>query len=271
MANATLLSWINAEVDQALKLVRDNIAKFSGKPEDDGDAARLPRPPAPGERGAAHGRPGRRDALLRGDRGQLLRPEQAPRNGAAIGTIDRAVLALKEFVGGPGARPGRTCRCACIPVYRELATLAGQDRSLREGAVLPRPRRCRRRRIRSRRRLPQAELRALPAGAARASSSAACSAGCASRPAAWRRCARRSTRCTRSPAQLPEPRALWWVALGLVEGMRRVAGRRLAGRRQAAVQQDRLPDARPRRRRRARCNDGAAARRAVRASPSASR
>ncbi len=37
-ASATILSWITAEVDQALKLVRDHIAKFSAEP---GDAALL--------------------------------------------------------------------------------------------------------------------------------------------------------------------------------------------------------------------------------------
>ena len=32
-ASATILSWITAEVDQALKLVREHIAKFSAAPE----------------------------------------------------------------------------------------------------------------------------------------------------------------------------------------------------------------------------------------------
>ena len=39
---ATLLSWINAEVDQALKLVRDSIAKFSAAPEDAAVLRRVP-------------------------------------------------------------------------------------------------------------------------------------------------------------------------------------------------------------------------------------
>jgi len=34
MADATILSWITAEVDQALEHVRDSIAKFSASPDD---------------------------------------------------------------------------------------------------------------------------------------------------------------------------------------------------------------------------------------------
>ena len=39
MADATLLSWINAEVERALLLVRDCIARFTAAP-DDADALR---------------------------------------------------------------------------------------------------------------------------------------------------------------------------------------------------------------------------------------
>jgi len=35
MADQTLLSWINAEVERALTLVQDSIAKFSAAPEND--------------------------------------------------------------------------------------------------------------------------------------------------------------------------------------------------------------------------------------------
>ena len=35
MPDTTLLSWISTEVDQALNLVRDKIAKYLGAPEDE--------------------------------------------------------------------------------------------------------------------------------------------------------------------------------------------------------------------------------------------
>jgi chemotaxis protein histidine kinase CheA len=95
MANATLLSWINAEVDQALKLVRDNIAKVSGKPED--EAMLRVCPDHLHQVSGALRMVGLAGAtrFCEAIEGSFSGLPQAPANGAAIGTIDRAVLALK--------------------------------------------------------------------------------------------------------------------------------------------------------------------------------
>src|SRR3954470_3796754 len=97
MANATVLSWINAEVDQALNLVRDTIARFAAAPA---DIALLRLCPEHlhqvsgalrmvGLAGAT-----RFCEAIEGSFGALKAEAAQP----ALGTIDRAVQALKEFV-----------------------------------------------------------------------------------------------------------------------------------------------------------------------------
>src|SRR5262245_51087039 len=122
-SSATLLSWITAEVDQALTLVRDQIAKFSGG----GDAAVLAACP-----GHLHQVAGAlRMVGLSGatrfceaiEMGFATTGGEAP-TGASLGTIDRAIQALKEFVEGLGrGQPNAPLRL--FPVYRELSMLQG--------------------------------------------------------------------------------------------------------------------------------------------------
>src|SRR6185436_15069276 len=96
MANPTVLSWINAEVDQALKLVRDTLAKYAAAPAE-GLLA-----PCPGHvhqvSGALRmvGLAGatRFSEAIESSFG-AVKGEGAP---AALGVIDRAVLALRDFV-----------------------------------------------------------------------------------------------------------------------------------------------------------------------------
>ena len=137
----------------------------------------------------------------------------AARRRQTIGVIDRAVLALKEFVERPGARPAQRaaapvtrCTASC---RRCTARAAVSEKDLffpdlcRAGAGAPEPEEPARGRAacRSCRRSARA-------------SSAACWPGCASSPPGWRTCARRWTTLHQVAPQLPEPRALWWAALG---------------------------------------------------------
>jgi len=44
MTDTTLLSWINAEVDRALTLVQESIAKFAAAPDNDAVLQPCPEP-----------------------------------------------------------------------------------------------------------------------------------------------------------------------------------------------------------------------------------
>src|SRR5688572_2294993 len=177
MANATLLSWINAEVDQALKLVRDNIAKVSGKPEDDAMLRVCPdhlHQVSGALRMVGLAGATRFCEAIEGSFSGLTQPPANGSNANAIGTIDRAVLALKEFVADL-ARGQADVPLRLYPVYKELASLAGKnDASEKElffpDLALPR------RRHRRRRRSTRPSFRRTCRRSARCSS-AACSAG----------------------------------------------------------------------------------------------
>jgi chemosensory pili system protein ChpA (sensor histidine kinase/response regulator) len=119
--NATLLSWIVAEVDQALALVRDQIAKFSAGP---GDASLLASCPV-----HLHQVSGalRMVGLTGATRFCELIEEAfaAPPGAAALAVVDRAIQALKEFVDGL-ERGQANVPLRLFPLYRELATLQGK-------------------------------------------------------------------------------------------------------------------------------------------------
>src|SRR5262245_22020324 len=96
-SSATLLSWITAEVDQALTVVRDQMSKFTGG----GDAKLLE--PCPGHLHQVAG--ALRMVGLTGatrfceaiELGFAANGGTVP-TGASLGAIDRAIQALKEFV-----------------------------------------------------------------------------------------------------------------------------------------------------------------------------
>jgi chemosensory pili system protein ChpA (sensor histidine kinase/response regulator) len=119
-SSATLLSWITAEVDQALTLVRDQIAKFTAG---GGDAAVLESCP-----GHLHQVAGALRMVGLAGATRFCEAIElgfaAPGGGAQIGTrlgvIDRAIQALKEFVDSlERGQPNAPLRL--YPVYRELA------------------------------------------------------------------------------------------------------------------------------------------------------
>ncbi|MBV8030544.1 MAG: Hpt domain-containing protein, partial [Betaproteobacteria bacterium] len=116
VADTTLLSWISAEVDQALNLVRSNIAKSAS---------------APGEEAAWKVSPGHLHQVagalrMVGLAGATkfcealeasLSGEKSPDK---LSAIDRAVLALKEFVNDL-AHGKANVPLRLLPAYREIA------------------------------------------------------------------------------------------------------------------------------------------------------
>ena len=243
----TLLSWINAEVDQALLLVRDHDRQVLGRAR--GRRRRCASCPEHLHQVSGALRmvgPGGRDAVLRGDRGQLRRPERRAPNATAVGVIDRAVLALKEFVDDL-ARGQADVPLRLYPVYRELAQLQGSERRLGEGPVLPGPVAQGAAAPRSRRRSPPDKL-AAHVQKQRALFQRGLLAWLRKPPAAAStRCAAPSTSCTRSRRSCPSRSGIWWV------------GARLP-RRARAVRRTRNGSPRPRRsatRSSARCATGA--------------
>jgi chemosensory pili system protein ChpA (sensor histidine kinase/response regulator) len=136
MADTTILSWITAEVDQALERVRQNIAKFEAAPV---DAAVLGACPEHlhqvsgalnmvGLTGAT-----RFCETLEGSFAQI---NGCPPDIAAVGVIDRGVLALKQFVDGL-ARGEPNVPVRLYPAYRELACLQGKADCTEEDLFFP--------------------------------------------------------------------------------------------------------------------------------------
>src|SRR2546428_890740 len=217
MANpdSTLLSWITAEVNQALSVVRDHIAKYSAAPE---DAA--PLAPCPGHLHQVSG--ALRMVGLSGAtrfceaiEGGFSGVNGAPRpTSQAMGILDRAVLSLKEFVEGlERGQPDVPLRL--YPVYRELGALQGKpdaaEKDLffpdltREAPGHPAPKT-----------LAQAEL-APYLQAHRAQFQRGLLAWLRNHPGGLDDMAQAIDALHQVATALPEPRSLWWVACGFLE------------------------------------------------------
>src|SRR5476651_569156 len=134
--SATLLSWITAEVDQALTLVRDQIARYSAG---SGDATLLA--PCPGHLHQVSG--ALRMVGLAGatrfceaiESGFAV-PGGAPPSAPMLAAIDRAIQALKEFVDGL-ERGQANAPLRLFPVYRELTALQGKLDSAERDLFFP--------------------------------------------------------------------------------------------------------------------------------------
>ncbi|HZQ72452.1 MAG TPA: Hpt domain-containing protein [Burkholderiales bacterium] len=125
MANPIVLSWINAEVDQALKAVRDAIAKFVAAP---GDAAALkPCAESVHQVSGALRMVGLAGATRFAEAIETsfgaLKPGEPPQQ--ALGVVDRAVLALRDFVDEL-ARGAANVPLKLFPLYRDLVSLQGK-------------------------------------------------------------------------------------------------------------------------------------------------
>ena len=212
----TLLSWIKTEVDNALKVVRDNIAKFSAAPE---DAAVLRECPHQlhqvsgalrivGLAGAT-----RFCETIEGTFGRL---NNARPGKAAIGVIDRAVLELNEFVDDL-ARGQANVPLRLFPAYRELTKLQGKSEISEKDLFFP-----------------DLELQAPPHPDAKVLARDELAPFLQAQRAryqrgllAWLRNQSNGLKEMRQALdalhqvapQLPEPHALWWAAVGLIDGL----------------------------------------------------
>ncbi|MEA3192744.1 MAG: hypothetical protein QOD26_1077, partial [Betaproteobacteria bacterium] len=128
MADATLLSWINAEVERALLLVRDCIAKFTAMPEN--QEALRPCPEHLHQVSGALRMVGLNGATLvcESIEGSFAGFGDARPSAAAMGIIDRAVLALKEYVADL-TRGQANVPLRLFPAYKDLSVLQGKTDS----------------------------------------------------------------------------------------------------------------------------------------------
>ncbi|TMI02307.1 MAG: response regulator [Betaproteobacteria bacterium] len=216
MADATILSWITAEVDQALENVRDSIAQFSASPHDPAALSICPEHlhqvsgalRMVGLSGATR--------FCEAIEGSFSGANGSRPSTASIGIIDRAVLALKQFVDDV-ARGQANVPLRLFPVYRELAELQGKADSSEKELFFPDL-------------TPPAPSHPSPWTLAKnelAPHLQAQRARFQRGLLAWLRGSAAGPEDMRQAldalyqvsAQLPEPRALAWVAIGLVDGL----------------------------------------------------
>jgi chemosensory pili system protein ChpA (sensor histidine kinase/response regulator) len=214
MADTTLLSWINAEVERALALVQDSIAKFSAAPED--DAVLQPCPEHLHQVSGALRMVGLNGATLvcEAIEGSFAGMAAARPTADAMSVIDRAVVALKNFVGEL-ARGHADVPLRLYPVYRDLSGLLGKKAISEKDLFfpdlsLPAPAHA------SPNILPEDELPAfLPAQRARFQRGLL--AWLRGSPAGLEEMRQTVDALHQIAAQLPEPRSLWWAAGALID------------------------------------------------------
>ncbi|HSC95179.1 MAG TPA: Hpt domain-containing protein [Burkholderiales bacterium] len=214
----TLLSWIKTEVDSALRAVRDDIAGFLAAPEDAatllGCAGQLHQVSGAlrivGLAGAT-----RICETIESSFGAL---NQARPSKSALDVIDRAVHDLAEFIADL-ARGQANAPLRLFPVYRDLATLQGKpDVSERdlffpdlEVQAPPHP---------DAKTLSRAELGPF-VQAQRARFQRGLLGWLRKQPDGLKDMRQALESLHQASAQLPEPRALWWTAVGLIDGLSR--------------------------------------------------
>ena len=220
MADTTLLSWINAEVERALTLVQDSIARFSAAPEN--DAVLGPCPEHLHQVSGALRMVGLNGATLvcEAIEGSFAGIGAAKPNADTMGVIDRAVVALKNFVGDL-ARGQADVPLRLFAVYRDLSGLLGKNAITEKDLFFPDlaaaapahaspktvaagelPAFLQAQRTRFQRGL-LAWLRGAPAGLGEM---------------------RQAVDALHQVApQLPEPRALWWAAGALIDSLAKEA------------------------------------------------
>jgi chemosensory pili system protein ChpA (sensor histidine kinase/response regulator) len=217
MADTTILSWISAEVDQALEMVRRNIVKFLTVREDPGLLKVCPE--------HLHQVSGalRMVGLAGATRfcETLERSLVVPEGGAgpsagAIEVIDRSVLALKEFVNEL-ARGQANVPLRLFPAYQDLVRLQGGQEACEKELFFP-------------------DLTATPPGhpGARTLPEPELAAFLQTQRVsfergllAWLRDPATGLEEMRGAldalhevaAQLPEPRGLWWASVALIDAL----------------------------------------------------
>ncbi|HSQ03281.1 MAG TPA: hypothetical protein VLN59_04560, partial [Burkholderiales bacterium] len=215
---ATLLSWVKTEIDFSLGVVRESIARV----QDDSVGGKV-LSVCPHQLHQVTG--ALRMVGLHGARQFCEAIEgafaQTTKSGAAkksLGTIDRSVLALRDFVDSL-ADGGANVPLKLYPIYRELAALQGRNETSEKelfypDLTLPPP--------------PHPAQMTIAADAISEYAQAQRSRfqrGLV----AWmhKRDSERGLREMQQAvdamdqicAQLPEPRALWWIACALIDGL----------------------------------------------------
>ena len=215
-ASATILSWITAEVDQALTRVREQIARFAADP---GDASLLK--PCPEHLHQVSGAL-RMVGLAGATRfceeieGGFAGADGARPTAQSINVIDKAVLALKDFVDGL-ERGQANVPLRLFPVYRELKSLQGKSDAAEKDLFFPElavaaPAHA------SPRTLATEELPAY-LQARRAQFQRGLLGALRNQPAGLQDMRLALAELHQVAAQLPEPRSLWWAAEGLLDGL----------------------------------------------------
>jgi chemosensory pili system protein ChpA (sensor histidine kinase/response regulator) len=216
LADTTTLSWITAEVDQALERVRQIIAKFEATP---GDAAVLGACPEHLHQvSGALNMVGLSEATQFCEtlEGSFANLDASPPSIAAVGVIGRGVLALKQYVDGLAhGEPNVPVRL--YPAYRELAGLQGKADCAEKdlffpdltppASAHPNPRA-----------LEPAELPAF-LQAQRMGFQRGLLAWLLHRPGGLEDMCEALDAMHSVAMQLPERRALWWVAAGLMDAL----------------------------------------------------
>ncbi|HSA71369.1 MAG TPA: hybrid sensor histidine kinase/response regulator [Burkholderiales bacterium] len=221
MADTTVLSWINAEVERALTLVQESIAKFSAAPEN--EAALKPCPEHLHQVSGALRMVGLAGAT------RVCEAIENTFNGmggarptpAAIGVIDRAVVALKNFIGEL-ARGHADVPLRLFPVYRDICGLLGKTAVSEKDLFFPdlnlsAPAHA------SPRTVPQEERTAF-LQAERARFQRGLLAWLRGAPVGLRDMRQTVDALHQAATDLPEPRALWWAAGALVDSLKSDAG-----------------------------------------------
>src|SRR5688572_27153837 len=216
MTDPTLLSWINTEVERALAQVQESLAKFSAAPEN--ETLLQPCPEHLHQVSGALRMVGLSGAtrVCEAIEGSFASLNAARPSPAAMGVIDRAVVALKNFVGEL-ARGHADVPLRLFPVYRDLSGLLGKSAVSEKDLFFPdvglaTPRHPKETAV------PEEELPAyLQAQRARFQRGLL----------AWLRGAQAGLAEMRAALdalhqiapQLPEPRALWWAAGALIDSL----------------------------------------------------
>jgi chemosensory pili system protein ChpA (sensor histidine kinase/response regulator) len=216
MADATLLSWINAEVERALLLVRDCIAKFAAAPEN--QEALRSCPEHLHQVSGALRMVGLNGATLvcESIEGSFAGFGDARPSAAAMGIIDRAVLALKDFVGDL-ARGQADVPLRLFPVYRDLAQLKGAPGVSEKDLFFPDV---------TLKAPPHRRPKTIPAEAVqpfvnkqRALFQKGLLAWLRNPPAGLDDMRRAVNQLHKIAAQLPDPQSIWWVAHGFLDAI----------------------------------------------------
>jgi len=216
MADATLLSWINAEVERALLMVRECIARFSAAPEN--QEALRPCPEHLHQVSGALRMVGLNGATLvcESIEGSFAGFASARPTAATMGIIDRAVLALKDFVGDL-ARGQADVPLRLFPVYRDLAQLKGaagvseKDLFFPDVAIKAPPHR-------RPKTLPPETVPAF-VQKQRALFQRGLLAWLRNPPSGLDDMRRAVNQLHKIAAQLPEPQSIWWVAHGFLDAV----------------------------------------------------